>query len=680
MKNGKPLWLAIATVLMTIGLVSCGGGGDSSDPSSDSSSDSSGSDSDSSGTGGGGSDDDTSVPVTSSELLDPTPGNDDNFGADVLILTNGNIVVTDPGDSSVASNNGAVHLYSGITRSLIASIYGDQSGDSIGVGGLTAVGNNFTITSDRDNNGVVSNAGSVRLVDGSSGTQISALFGDDNDDQLGSSGVSPLANGNYVVSSGFDDYVNFQNAGSVRLMNGATGAEISVLYGGQRETLGARGVTTLPNDNFVVQSSIYTSGFNSYAGSVRLLSGVSGETINLLAGTSANAMLGSSGVTALNNSNFVVESSDDTDGSGEIGGSVRLLDGVTGEQINALFGDGSGDFFLTEVIALNNDNYVILAPSDTRGTFFDAEYVQAAGSIRLMDGSTGEEQNVFYGDQRDDNLGFRSRFFGTSGNAGAALDNGNFIVASSMDDNDLLADVGSVRLFDGLSGEQISVIYGDQERDQLGSEGVTALRNNRYVIASNFDDNGSVESAGSVRLMDGTSGVAIGSPIFGDQLEDRLASDPHSIVPLANGNFVIASPEDGDAATANAGSVRLIDAQTGEQISVLVGDQASDRLGSDLLRGGAGVTALANSNYVILSRFDDDSSTSTINAGSVRLMDGVDGTQLSVVVGESSSDLSSGAIDPSIIGAEDGSYFLIAAPLWDNHGRDNSGMVRIVTP
>jgi sugar lactone lactonase YvrE len=63
--------------------------------------------------------------ITSFELVDPTPGEEDTFGNDVVILANGNIVVTDPLDSSVALGAGAVHLYDALTRSLVASIYGN---------------------------------------------------------------------------------------------------------------------------------------------------------------------------------------------------------------------------------------------------------------------------------------------------------------------------------------------------------------------------------------------------------------------------------------------------------------------------------------------------------------------------------------------------------------------------
>lgn len=663
-------------LLISLSLVACGGGGGGSDGGvgvGGNGEDAGGGDA-GDGTSSGGGDGSGSGSPTAFELLDPTPGRDDNFGSHVVILSNGNIVVADPGDSSIARNNGAVHLYSSGSQSLVGSVYGDQANDRIGLTGITALGGNFIISSENDNSGTVTRAGSVRLVNGSTGREIAALVGNDADDRLGSHGITVLANGNYLATSVFDDNGELSDAGSIRLMNGSTGSEIRTLFGSLRETLGLGGVTALGNSNYVIASPRASDGFNASAGSVRLMNGATGESINTLFGTQSRSQLGDSGVTALTNNNYVITSSSDDDGSRLIGGSVRLVNGDTGVEVSALFGDEGGDFFSSEIVALSNSHYVIISPDDNH----DAD--RDVGSVRLMNGNTGAEINAFFGDQPEDSLGFRRRFFGVVGGGGTALTNGNYVVASSLDDNALIADAGSVRLFDGSTGAQINVQLGDEAEDQFGSEGVTALSNSNYVIASNFDDNGAIESAGSVYLMDGTSGGIIGAPFFGDQAEDRLASDAHSVVALDNGNYVFASPFDDNGAVSNAGAVRLVNGSTGELISALIGDQANDQLGSDLLRSGAGVTPLGNSSYVVISRFDDDSASGVVNSGSVRQLDGDTGVQINIVVGSSRSDLSSGIFDSSIHAPADGSYYVLAAPMWDNNGEDNSGLVRLITP
>jgi hypothetical protein len=85
------------------------------------------------------------------------------------------------------SANGAVHLYNPLTQTLVASIYGDTAGDSLGSGGITVLSNNnFVITTPDDDNGGNSNVGSVMLVNGTTGALIESIFGNRAFDYLGS--------------------------------------------------------------------------------------------------------------------------------------------------------------------------------------------------------------------------------------------------------------------------------------------------------------------------------------------------------------------------------------------------------------------------------------------------------------------------------------------------------------
>ncbi|MFQ3229888.1 beta strand repeat-containing protein [Reinekea sp.] len=624
--------------------------------------------------GGGGADDDGGSPPSSSFILtDPTPGDDDSFGSQVVILGNGNIVITDPGDSSVDDgNNGAVHLYETETHALIGSIYGDSNNDRLGSGGISALGNNFIIISPQDDNGTELNVGSVRLINGITGEQINAVVGNDASDQLGSDGVTLLANDNYVIISPAERNSGLANAGSVRLIDGSTGLQTSALFGDQsNDAIGSDGVTVLDNGNYVVVSSADNNGLISNAGSVRLMNGITGVQISVLEGDAANLALGGSGVKALSNNNYVVASPNDSAGGLISSGSVRLFNGSTGAQINALLGDETGDRFGSEVFTLTNDNYVILSPDDNDGA------LNNVGSIGLVNGTTGVLINDFMGNASEDSLGLRRTGITLAQKkAGTALSNNNFVVVSTFDDDGLNDDSGSVRLFNGDTGVQINVLYGDQTEDQLGSEGVTALPNGHYVVGSALDDDGVTVDVGSVRLMNGSTGDAIGTVLYGDQAEDHVASD--AIVALANNNYVVASPEDDNGVIEDAGSVRLVNGSTGVQISELLGDQMDDRLADNLLRGGSGIVALGNSNYVILSRFDDEGG--IINAGTARLMNGVTGTQINNLAGSTFSDLASGSVDPNVTAPDDGSFYLLAAPRWDNNGDSDAGFVHLITP
>ncbi|VAW54262.1 hypothetical protein MNBD_GAMMA06-1315 [hydrothermal vent metagenome] len=628
-------------------------------------------------------------PLTSFELLDPTPGAGDLFGDKIILLGNGNIVVTDPSDSSVAAKNGAVHLYNPITQTLIASIYGDVADDQLGSTSITALANNnFVIASPLDNEGGIAGAGSVRLVDGTTGLQIGAtLAGDDVGDLLGFAGngsdsIFPLANNNFVIASAQDDEGGIVDAGSVRLVNGSTGAQIGATLAGDVADdqlgfvpslfgFGRNGIITLANSNFVIVTPRDNEGGITEAGSVRLVDGSTGAQIGAtLAGDAAFDQLGSSSVTALPNSNFVIASSRDNG----FAGSVILVNGSTGAQITTLVGEAVDQLGLTSVTALANNNFVIASASDNEGG------IAGAGSVRLVNGSTGSQIGAtLAGDVAGDKLGFISGSFGRKGVI--ALTNNNFVVASSDDNEGGIVEAGSVRLVNGSTGAQIgATLAGDVTGDQLGFSGLTALANNNFVIASERDNEGGIAGAGSIRLVNGSTGAQIGTTLAGDITDDQLGS--RSITALANNNFVIVSYLDDEGGIVDAGSIRLVDGSTGAQIgATLAGDVAGDQLGLSfsasnsfsLNSGFNSVTALVNNNFVFASQFDDEGG--IVDAGSVRAVDGTTGLQIGgTIAGSVANDVSG----PHVIAPATGNFYIFSLKNADNNGVMDSGLVRLI--
>ena len=639
-------------ILVVTALAACGGGG----------------------SGGGGDDDDETV--IEFQLLDPTPGSNDFFGAQVVILDNGNIVVTDPGDSSIADENGGVHLYNPATRALISSIYGDQAGDQLGLHGITALPNsNYVICSQVDDNGSIQNAGSVILVDGSTGLEILSQQGEQTNDFLCRDGITVLDNGNYVISSGRDDSDTVTDVGSVRLINGTTGVEIASLQGDLSfDRIGSGSITVLSNNNYVVASPGDDEGLITSAGSARLIDGSTGLQISALIGDNSFDEVGSR-VAALGNGNYVVASNGDDDGFSVDVGSVRLMNGVTGAEIGIVFGDDNADSIGDFITTLSNNNYVVTSINDDNGA------TENASSVRLMDGVTGNQISVIFGDESGDALGQLVDGTFIAENAVTVLSNNNYIVTSPSDNNGAIDDAGSVRLMNGASGAQIgSTRFGDQTEDRIGESGITVLANDNFIIASSRDDNNTIVDAGSAQLINGTSGDAIGALLIGESSRSRLTGG--GVAGLANNNYVVASGEDNNGSLSDTGSIRLFDGVSGDQINVLFGDNSSDLLGL----GAIGlvesvINVMNNNNFVILSPFN--------NNGSVRLIDGVTGVQLEQINGMTSSDLAGGAIDSSgiastsvdasIVAATDSSYFLIAAPAWDNN-ETNAGLVQMITP
>ena len=557
-----------------------------------------GSDSSSGGATGGA----TTASITSFELLDPTPGAGDEFGQLVVILSNGNIVVSDPNDSSVAANNGAVHLYNPVTQMLIASIYGDDANDQFGLGSITALANgNFVLATPVDNLPGAAGAGTVRLINGVSGAQIgSTIAGDDPADGMGFI-VTALANDNFVIAAPLDDLPGLADAGSVRLVNGTTGLEIPgglITGDDMSDSLGSGGITALSNDNFVIASPDDTVSGVLLAGSVRLVDGTVGTQLGTaIAGDNPGDSIGISGAIALPNGNYVIGTPSDDEGAVN-NGSVRLVDGILGTQIGMeIVGDGGDDGF-GFVTALANSNYVLGAPFDDVAP----GPVVNAGSVRLVSGVNGLEIGMIAGDTVNDQLGFGDTI---------ALGNNNFVVASILD-NEGLIDNGSVRLVSGVTGLEIDMIAGDDNDDQLGLSvtGVTALANDNYVIASQLDDSGLADK-GSVRLVDGMTGtLVVGGTITGSTANDQLGSG--GVTALANNDYVIVSPLD-DEGGIDFGSVRLVDGATGIQIGAsITGTVAGDM-------SMATVTGSPGGDYYILGLSLADKN-AVVNSGLVRLI------------------------------------------------------------
>lgn len=161
-------------------------------------------------------------------------GSSNRFGDEIHVLPNGNIVVIDTDFSGV----GGVHLYRGADLSLISTLRGSTTGDSIGNLGITVLTNgHFVVASqnwDDAANGRV-DAGAVTWVDSGTGlngivSAANSLTGGSASDSVGrgalNTGVVALANGNYVVGSVFwkPSGSGLSAVGAVTWCNGATAA------------------------------------------------------------------------------------------------------------------------------------------------------------------------------------------------------------------------------------------------------------------------------------------------------------------------------------------------------------------------------------------------------------------------------------------------------------------------
>lgn len=106
------------------------------------------------------------------EFVDPHPAAGNQFGAVVVPLSTGNVVITSPFDDAGGADAGAVYLFNGANGTLISTLRGSHSGDNIGSDGVTALGNgNYVIASSGWDNGGTFNAGAATWGSGTAGVE-----------------------------------------------------------------------------------------------------------------------------------------------------------------------------------------------------------------------------------------------------------------------------------------------------------------------------------------------------------------------------------------------------------------------------------------------------------------------------------------------------------------------------
>ncbi|MFP5272591.1 CHAT domain-containing protein [Coleofasciculus sp.] len=528
--------------------------------------------------------DDSVGAIPQFDLADPNAGNGSGFGDAIVPLSTGNVAVTKPGDNLGGNDAGAVYLFDGSTGGLLSILTG-QTDDQVGSGGVTALSNgNYVVVSSQWNNRVTgaTDIGAVTWADGTTGISgevnaTNSLVGTQTGDQVGLNGVTALKNnGNYVVNSTFwgesRGAVTWGNGtkgitGEVNASNSLVGASPNNLVGFVEN--GFDGVTALENGNYVVSSPFWEDNATNFSrGAVTWGDGRTGTTgevnaSNSLVGIQTGDQVGSAGVTALSNGNYVVSSPLWNNGAMQDVGAVTWVDAINGlttgsvTENNSIIGSqeqdqiGSGG-----VTALTNGNYVISSPN----------WNNNRGAVTWRDGNlpTGNEQvstiNSLVGSTAGDQIGngvpgFPSRIEGV-----IALANGDYIVNSPDWNNNqgaITKGNGTIGTIDVVD-ETNSLVGTPASSDRIGSGGVTALRNGNYVISSPEWNN----NRGAVTWRDATT-ETIGQiselkSLVGNLTNDQVGSG--GVIELNNSNYGVSSPNWDN----NIGAVTWVDGSTGQ--------------------------------------------------------------------------------------------------------------------
>jgi hypothetical protein len=639
------------------------------------------------------------------------PAGSESFGFTVTVLTNGNYVVTDPlHDIPGVSNVGAVHLYNGTSHTLISTITGSSPNDQVGIGGVTALASgNFVISSPQWRNGVYSQAGAATWGNGTTGisgvvSSLNSLIGSTPQDNVSSSGIRALPNGHYlVVSPHWEHNVLLMNdAGAVTWGNGNTGtsgavSESNSLVGSRwDDAVGSDGITILSNNNYVVTNTKWGGSTPTTSlGAVTWGNGSGGTAglvsiTNSLIGSFDGDNIGSAGVTALPNGNYVVSSPLSRQGGVAGAGAVTWGNGSTGTSgnangINSLIGSHAQDqvgYSLTGgIVVLTSGNYVVRSENWDNGSIVNA------GSVTWGNGLSGTigivtASNSLVGSTNDDRLGG-----GPADGRVIALSNGNYVVSSPLWDNGAVVDAGAVLWCKGNTGSSgiinsATAMIGAQPDDQIGRGGLTPLSNGHYVISSPLWNNGAVTDVGATTWANGniptTGSITASNSNIGSSTNDFLTQ---RVIALTNGNYVISNRywNNGGIVDVGAATWRNGTMATTGVISAansLIGSVANDNVGTDIVR-------LHNGNYVVGSRNWNNGVIS--DAGAVTWGDGSTGITglVSVdnsLVGSSTGDnigiQATAGLDVGIHALSNGNY-VVESHLWNNGGVADAGAVTL---
>ncbi|MES2777796.1 MAG: hypothetical protein V4722_26690 [Bacteroidota bacterium] len=565
----------------------------------------------------------------------------------ITVLNNGNFVVNSLfWDNDIIIDAGAVTWCNGTTGltgvvSAGNSLVGTNDYDLVGNYGTSALNNgNYVVVSINWDHLTKQNVGAVTWGDGSFGisgeiNSNNSLIGSTANDMVGRGypeykGITALSNGNYVVASAFWDNEKVIDGGAASWCDGVSGrvgfinGNNSLVGGSKFDLVSGYGIHALPNGNYVVISSSWSFENAIDAGAVTWANGTTGiagevGSANSLVGSTSTDLVGLTGITILNNSNFVFTNSIWDNGPITNAGAVTWVNGATGltgviSSSNSLVGSTVNDFIGSSVTALTNGNYVVGSIRWHNGVIADA------GAATWANGTTGitgsiNSNNSLVGTNSGDYVG---RYEITP------LSNGNYVVSSEFWDNGSIQNAGAATWGNGLTGitgevNHTNSLVGTTVNDFVGESGVIALKNGNYVVASFEWDNGAITNAGAATWGSGTTGIAgeisANNSLVGSKTNDYIG---RSVTALTNGNYVVSSPSWDNGTTVDAGASTWASGITGITGFVITGNSLVGSLTGDRVGGSA--TALSNGKYVVGSMYWSNGSVA--NVGAITWADG----------------------------------------------------------
>jgi hypothetical protein len=619
---------------------------------------------------------------------------------DIAVLSNGNyVVISHSWDDGAVVDSGAVtwgNGTSGVTGTVSAanSLVVGQCSDVVGFYVIPLSNGNYVVSNHTWDNGVVVDVGAVTWGNGTSGvtgtvSAANSLVGSTANDNVGYY-VTPVSNGNYVVSSPSWDNGAAVDTGAVTWGNGTN--DVSGTISATNSLVGSTAgdqvgyyddqnyIAVLSNGNYVIISPSWDNGAVVDAGAVTWGSGTNGisgiaSAANSLVGSTAFDQVGEKFMSAhVSNGNYVVISPSWDNGAVVDAGAVTWGNGTSGvsgtiSATNSLVGSTAGDqvgYYDDQnyIAVLSNGNYVIISPSWDNGAVVDAGAVTWGSGTNEITG-TVSATNSLVGSTAFDQVGK---------NAIAVLSNDNYVVISPSWDNGAVMDAGAVTWGSGTNGitGTVSVtnsLVGSMTNDQVG--GHVTLGTNYYVVSSPTWDNGAAVDAGAATWGNGTSGVtgtvSAANSLVGSTAYDYMGGH---VTPWSNGNYVVSSPSWDNGVVVDAGAVTWgsgINGITGTASAAnsLVGSTANDLVGYY-------VAGLRNSNYVVISPLWDNDA--VVDAGAVTWGNGASGVAGTVSAANSLvGSMAADSVGSNYITVLSNGNYLVPSPSWDNSAVVDAG-------
>lgn len=396
------------------------------------------------------------------------------FGASVVVLPNGNYVVTDPMFSAGAQTQiGAVYLYAGTDHHLISTLTGSTISDTISSGGVTVLKDgNFVVVSPRWINGATPSAGAITWCSATTGcpatiSAANSLVGSHSGDALG---TVPYGSAQYG-----DEKV------------GAEGYRIASMH------LDLSRVVAVSGTAYLVPSPQWdsTKGAVTYCASGAGCVGTVSSANSLVGATAGDAI--SLSVTLMPDASYVVHSASWHSGTDSNVGAVVPCPSTGCAGVisfsNSLHGTNAEDNVGQSVVALTNGGFVVQSylwggPGNAYGAVTYCASVTDPNCARQAVANA----NSLTGNLAGSQVGYGSI------DSIVALTNGDYVAVSEGWKKDASTATGAVTYCtvtsgsSNCTGQNVSAansLTGDWDGDSVGNGGVTPLPGTAFAVSSN---------------------------------------------------------------------------------------------------------------------------------------------------------------------------------------------------